>query len=177
MDLIEKTKTKNYIYNGKIINVRCDEVLLSNGKETNREIVEHNGGSSVLCVKEGKILFVEQFRYAYGKTVIEIPAGKLEKGEDSRVTAVRELEEEAGIKAKKIEKIFEIYPTPGYTNEIIHVYYVEEFEEGTNHLDEGEFLNVKWIDKDEVKKMLESGEIKDAKTIIALQYYFLNISK
>ncbi|MBQ8427186.1 MAG: NUDIX hydrolase [Clostridia bacterium] len=170
MSFEERTKNKSYLYKGKILNVRKDDVVLPDGKNAVREIIEHNGGSAVLCEKDGKILMVRQFRYAYQKELLEIPAGKLNEGEDPMETAIRELEEEGGIKADKMELLFEVYPTPGYSNEIIRIYQAVEFHETAMHLDEDEFLSSEWIDKKELKKMIRNKEIKDAKTLIALSY-------
>ena len=170
MQFKETTKAKNYIYKGKILNVRKDDVELPNKNSAIREIIEHSGGSTVYCEKGDKILFVKQYRYAYGEEILELPAGKLNQGEDPQVTAVRELEEECGIKANKIEKLFEVYPTPGYSNEIIRIYKAWDLEDSEIHLDEDEFLDSVWIDKEEVKKMIQNGKIKDAKTLIALLY-------
>ena len=175
MEIKEKTITKNYIYQGKIINLRKDDILLPNGEKAVREIVEHGGGACVLYINEGKVLFVRQFRYAYGEEVLEIPAGKLNLGEDPKMTAIRELEEETGIRTTEIKHLFTVYPTPGYTNEKIYIYEAFGGERVKTHLDEDEFLEVEWIPLDCVKQMLKRGEIKDAKTIIALQHYFLNI--
>ena len=170
MEFEEKTVSQNYLYKGKVLNLRRDEITLPNGNPAVREVVEHSGGSAVLCEKDGKILLVKQFRYPYKEELLEIPAGKLNEGEDPEQTAIRELEEEGGIKAEKVEKIFEIYPSPGYTGEIIRIYRAVEFTETKMHLDEDEFLNVQWIEKDTLKKMIEKGEIKDGKTVIALLY-------
>ena len=174
MELIEKTVKKNYIYKGKILNLRNDDARLPDGKDCKREIVEHSGGACVLYVEDGKVLFVKQYRYAYGETIYEIPAGKLNEGEDPALTAQRELEEEAGVKAKRLTRLFTVYPTPGYTNEKIYVYRADEVEKTSARLDEGEFLEVEYIPLERARKMLESGEIRDAKTIIALQAYFLS---
>jgi ADP-ribose pyrophosphatase len=171
----ERTINKNYIYKGKIIRLRKDDVALPNGQNAVREIVEHGGGACVLYINEGKVLFVRQFRYAYGEEVLEIPAGKLNLGEDPKTTAIRELEEETGIRTTEIKHLFTVYPTPGYTNEKIYIYEAFGGERVKTHLDEDEFLEVEWIPLDCVKQMLKRGEIKDAKTIIALQHYFLNI--
>lgn len=171
MNFNEKTLTENYIYNGKILNLRRDKVELLNGKETYREIVEHSGGSCVYCEENDKILLVKQFRYAYKEELWEIPAGKLDKGEKPYKTAIRELEEECGIKAEEVELVFEIYPSPGYTQEKIYIYQAKNFTKTQKHLDEGEFLESYWIDKQTVKEMLKNGQIKDAKTIIALLYF------
>lgn len=170
MSFVEKTKIKSYLYKGKILNVRKDQVVLPNGNEAVREIIEHNGGSAVLCEKDGKILMVRQYRYAYQKELHEIPAGKLNQGEDPKQTAIRELEEEGGIKADDMELLCEVYPTPGYSNEVIRIYKAVGLKQSIMHLDEDEFLSAEWIDKEQLKEMLKNGEIKDAKTLIALNY-------
>ena len=173
MDLTEKTVNKNYVYQGKIINVRNDDALLPDGAPCKREIVEHSGGACILYVKEGTILFIKQYRYAYGEVVLEIPAGKLNPGEDPSQAAYRELIEEAGVTAEKISLLHVVYPSPGYTNEKIYIYEATGGKEGDSHPDEDEFLEVEYIPVDKVKAMLATGDIKDAKTIIALQNYFL----
>lgn len=174
MDYVEKTVKKNYIYNGKIINLRCDDALLPDGTPCLREIVEHPGGACVLYVENGCVLLVRQFRYAYGESMYEIPAGKLDKEEDPMCAAARELEEETGIKAERFELLFVNYPTPGYTNEKIYIYRAYGGEKVSRHLDEDEFLDVEYIPVERVKQMLKNGEIRDGKTIIALQAYFLS---
>ena len=168
MNFEEKTINKNTIYQGKILNLRKDEVSLCNGVKSIREIVEHSGGSCVLCEKDGKILFVKQYRYAYQKELLEIPAGKKNPNESAEQTAIRELREETGLLAKNIKLLYEVYPSPGYTNEVIKIFYANQFEQGETCLDEDEFLSCEWIEKDKVKTMLKNGEFKDAKTLIAL---------
>ena len=173
MEYTEKTVRKNYVYKGKILNLRQDDAALIDGTPCKREIVEHSGGACVLYVEEDKILFVRQYRYAYGESLYELPAGKLEKGEDPMLAATRELEEEGGIKATDLELLYVMYPSPGYTDEKIYVYRAKRGERVPAHLDEGEFLDVEWIKTARVRKMLKDGEIKDGKTIVALQRYFL----
>ena len=123
MNFKEKTLNKNYIFRGKILNLRKDDVLLPNGKSAIREVIEHLGGSAVYCARDGKVLLVKQYRYPYGEELWEIPAGKLNQGESPEITAIRELEEEGGIKAERVVKMFDVYPTPGYSNEIIRTRY------------------------------------------------------
>ena len=170
MQFSEKTKKQEYIYKGKILSLRKDEVVLPDGKSAVREVVEHCGGSTVLCEKDGKILLVKQLRYPYQEITLELPAGKLNQGETPEQTAIRELEEEGGIIAGSVKKLFDVYPTPAYTNEIIRIYQAEDIKEGKSNLDEDEFLSAVWIDKKELKLMIDRGEIKDAKTLIALLY-------
>ena len=174
MDYVEKTVEKHYVYEGKIIKVRRDDAILPNGEPCIRELVEHSGGASVLYIEDGKVLLVRQFRYAYGESVYEIPAGKLEYGEDPKAAAARELEEEAGVKAGRLELLFTLNPTPGYTNEKIYIYRAYEGEKVQAHLDEGEFLDAAYIPLERAKEMLANGELKDGKTIVALQAYFLS---
>ena len=175
MEYIEKTIKKNYVYEGKILKLRKDDAMLPNGKPCIREIVEHSGGACVLCVVDECVVLVRQYRYAYGESLYEIPAGKLEKGEEPMFAAARELEEEAGLKAGRLELLFVDYPTPGYTDEKIYIYQAFDCEKVDAHLDEGEFLDVEYLPIERAKEMLLSGEIKDGKTIIALQSYFLRM--
>ena len=168
MNFDEKQLKKNYVYKGKILNLRKDDVALPNGKPAIREIVEHSGGSCILCIKDECVYLVKQFRYAYNQELWELPAGKLNQGEDPAETALRELEEEAGLKADRVELLFEVYPSPGYTNEIIRIYQAHGFMKTQMHLDEDEFLSGEWMPLKQVKQMIEQGQIKDGKTLIAL---------
>lgn len=167
MDLTEKTVKVNYIYRGKIVNLRRDDATLPDGKPCIREMIEHSGGASVLCVKEGKVLLVRQYRYAYGKAIYEIPAGKLNEGEDPAQAAIRELKEETGIQAD-VRLLYLLYPTPGYTNEKLYVYEAYNLVQGEQVLDDGEFLDLVWMPVEEAIARVNSGEIHDAKTVVAL---------
>lgn len=171
MSLSEKTVGKRYVYRGKIVSLRCDDAVLPDGRACKREVIEHSGGACVLCVYGGKIALVRQFRYAYGEEMLELPAGKLNAGEDPAVAAARELGEETGLVAKELNHIYTIYPTPGYTNEKIYIYEAVGVTAGRQHLDEGEFLNVEFYTPEEVLKKISEGEIKDAKTIVAVLHY------
>lgn len=169
MEFEEKTLENSVIYNGRILELDKDKVLLPDGKESIREIVRHSGGSAILCEKDGKVLMVKQFRYAYKEDIWEIPAGKVNRGEEPINTAFRELQEECGIKAQKMELLFSVYPSPGYTDEVIRIYRATELSECKTELDEDEFLTAEWIEIPRLREMMKKGEIKDAKTIIALQ--------
>lgn len=167
-ELKETTVNKKYVYKGKILNVRCDDALLPDGRPCVREMVEHPGGAAVLAEYEGKIAFVRQFRYPYGEVILELPAGKLEKGEAPVRTVERELSEETGLKAERFLPLGEIYPTPGYTDEKLYLFKAEGVSRGESHPDEGEFLSVEWIKADEALEMVRDGRIKDAKTVVML---------
>ncbi len=170
MDHRETTLKRNVIFTGKIITVRKDDALLPNGRPCTREVVEHPGGASVVLVLSGRIALVRQFRYAYGEELLEIPAGKLERGEDPMLAAMRELEEETGYAAGKMEPLFTVYPTPGYCDEKIYIYRALDVSTGRRHPDEDEFLDVTMVPLEEAYAMVERGEIRDSKTIIALQF-------
>lgn len=175
MKLTEETISKENIYNGRIINLEKHEVRLPNGKTSEREIVLHNGAVSVLAITpENEVIVVEQFRKAMEKTLIEIPAGKLEIGEERESAALRELEEETGYIADKLELIGEVYGCPGFCNEKVSIYIAKSLTEGKVNLDEDEFLHLNKIPVEKIKSLLLSHEIEDAKTMIAFQYLLLN---
>ena len=169
MDTREVTVLKNTIYQGKILNLRVDVAGLPNGKEAPREFVEHNGGVTVAALTDdAKLIFVRQFRYPYMEEVLELPAGKLEKGEDPLEAGKRELREEAGVTAEQYINLGEFYPSPGYTNEIIYLYGARNLTQVEQELDEDEFLNVEYISLDKAVDMVLSNEIKDGKTQAAV---------
>lgn len=169
MDTREVTVLKNTIYQGKILNLRVDVAGLPNGKEAPREFVEHNGGVTVAALTDdAKLIFVRQFRYPYMEEVLELPAGKLEKGEDPLEAGKRELREEAGVTAEQYINLGEFYPSPGYTNEVIYLYGARNLTQVEQELDEDEFLNVEYISLDKAVDMVLSNEIKDGKTQAAV---------
>lgn len=170
MNLTEKKFNSRTVFDGKILKVQVDEVELPDGNKSVRECVRHSGGAAVLLIKQNKVLLVKQFRYLYGKAIYEIPAGKLNSGEDAAKAAARELEEETGYKAC-LKPLFKLFPSPGYTDEVINVFYAETFEYAGQKLDEGEFLNCEFIGLDKVIEMIERNEICDAKTVAAVYKY------
>lgn len=168
LGLFESTDYVKEIFNGKVITVHHDDVTLCNKRKVKRECVDHQGGVAVIGITDNrKILLVRQFRYPYKETIYEIPAGKLEKGEDPFEAAKREFKEETGAVAEKYISLGELYPTPGYTNEIIRLYAAENIHFESQNLDDDEFLQVCTMDFDELIEKIMSGEIKDAKTIVA----------
>ncbi|MBR0113019.1 MAG: NUDIX hydrolase [Clostridia bacterium] len=165
MDLFEKTTKESVVFEGKIITVCRDEVLLPNGKTSFREVVAHNGGVCIAPVTaDGEFIFVRQFRYPYKEVIFELPAGKLEKGEDPLEAGKRELEEETGCVAGRYVNMGEFYPSPGYCGERIYLFAALDLEETHMHLDEDEFLEVEKIPVERAVSMVMRDEIRDGKT-------------
>lgn len=163
---------KQRIYDGKVVKLDVDEVVLENGKSAVREVVRHLGGAAVLAVDDNQDLyFVRQFRYPYGEEMIEIPAGKLNEGEDPLECAKRELLEETGLVAEKWDFVGAFRPSPGYTDEKLYVYIARELSEHDQKLDDDEFLDVEKYNIVKAMKKIEKGEITDAKTVIAIYKY------
>ena len=168
MDLIEKKISSEKIFDGRILHVRRDTVRLPNGEEASREVVDHPGGVCILALDDqNRVLLVSQFRYPYEKVLREIPAGKLEYGEDPREAAIRELEEETGAVAGDFRSLGELYPSPGYCGEIIRMYLAQDLRFGETDLDEDEFLTLERIPFSQLVQEVMDGKIKDAKTIAA----------
>lgn len=169
MDFFEKTLSSRTVYEGKVLTLEVDEVELYNGAHAKREIVRHHGGVAVAALDgDENILFVRQYRYPYAECVLELPAGKLEAGEDPEACGIRELEEETGFVAGEFRFLAEIYPTPGYTDERLYLYAAKNLTFKAQNLDEDEFLSVLKIPRKKAVEMCLSGEIKDAKTVIAI---------
>ena len=165
----EQTEESAGIFNGRIITVHEDTVLLTDGGRAKREIVDHSGGVCIAgLTDEGEVLMVRQFRAPYKETIYELPAGKLEKGEDPREAAIREFSEECGCTAQRFEYFGELYPTPGYCGEIIRLYFATGLTFGEQKLDEDEFLDVYRVPLEEAFRRVMNGEFKDAKTQIGI---------
>lgn len=172
---MEKTIKSNVIYKGKILRLNCDDVLASNGEKVKREIIHHNGGVCVLAFYNDKIPLVKQYRYSYQEEMYELPAGKLEKNENSYDAGIRELEEEVGLKAESLTSLGVMYPSCGYTNEKIYLYKANNVKLSKQHLDSDEDITVNYFSIDEILQMIDSGEIKDAKTICLMLKYLRTI--
>ncbi len=174
MNLNEKTLHQTYAYRGRIINLRCDDIELPNGKTSIREVIEHPGGVCIAALTdEDELLFVRQFRYPYGEVIWELPAGKMTPGEDPLECGIRELKEETGACAEQYGSLGKLYPSPGYCGEIIHLYYALGLSFGELSLDEDEFLEAERIPLEQAVRMVLDNTICDAKTQTAVLKLYL----
>ena len=168
MTFEEKTIDTERIFEGKVINLRRDRVTVMEG-ESFREIVEHNGGAVIAAVKQnGNMIMVRQFRKPAERVMLEVPAGKIDPGEDPAVTAVRELKEETGYTAGRIEKLTQMYPSVGYSEEILHLYVCTDLQAGETDLDENEAIDIEEYPVDVLVQKVMNGEIQDGKSQVAI---------
>jgi len=168
----EITVKSEKVFEGKIINLRVDTVELQNQKYAKREIVEHKGASAVIAINENnELILVKQYRKAVEEFLLELPAGKINVAEEPRECAFRELREETGYEAEKITEIYEIYSSPGFSNEKIHLFIAENLTLTTTNFDDDENIEVLIINKEEAVKMLESGQITDSKTLVGILFW------
>lgn len=170
MDMTEKQLSSEYKFRGRIMTARVDEVSLPNGKTAPREVCEHVGGVGVLPIdKDGNVILVRQFRYAFDTKLLEMPAGKMDHGpEDAEECGIRELKEETGCTAGRIVPLGAIYPSPGFLTEVTYLFAALDLTEGEMQPDEDEFVEVVRLPITEVEKMIERDEIRDAKTVAAM---------
>lgn len=167
----EKTIQSKSIYKGRVISLKVDDVTLPNGNTSSREIVNHPGAVAIIALTpDKKLILVEQYRKALERSIIEIPAGKLEKGEEPIHTAVRELEEETGYRAEKLTFIQAFATSPGFADEVIHLFFAENITlvENKAALDEDEFVDLMEVTLEEAEKLVVEGKIYDAKTAFAV---------
>jgi len=173
---MEKVVSSKTLYRGKLLDLRLDEVLLSSGRRVRREIVVHPGASAILPIIEpGKILMVRQYRHPVGEVLLEIPAGTLRPGEDPMACAARELEEETGYRAENLTHLATIYPAPGYSSEILHIYLARDLRRGVQAPEMDEDISVMEMSVDQVLDGIRDGRIRDSKTIVAILYYLFFI--
>lgn len=173
----EKKLNSEMIYEGKVISVSKDEVLCPNGEKSIREIIYHRGGVAVLIKVDDKFILEKQYRYAFNEDIYEIPAGKLEEGEEPLPAAERELLEETGYRPLEMVFLGDMYPTVGYSKEVIHLYYCEKHVKEERHLDSDESIDLLFLSLEEIEEMINNNTIKDSKTIAAIYLYksiFLN---
>lgn len=178
MELYEKTLSSRLVYDGGLLKVYYDTVELINGKTAWREVIRHPGAVVVVPIdNEGNIHLVRQYRYPYGKVVLEVPAGKLEYGEEPFLAAQRELSEEIGAEAERWVELGEMLPTPGFCDELQHVYLAEGLTFGDIHPDEDEFLEPVVMPLEEAVAMAVDGRLEDSKTVAAILRAYLKRKK
>lgn len=173
---METKISSKFIYQGRNIYITQDQVLCENNIQSQRDCVRAKGGVAVLIVQNNQVLLVKQYRYLVNEETWEIPAGTREPSEPTLITAMRELEEEAHLKAEDYHLITEMYSTPGFCDESIFIYEAKNPEtiENPKSMDEDENIQVHWFDLDICMKMIQNGQIKDAKTILAIQHAYIN---
>lgn len=168
-DLIEEAVSSEEIFKGKIVHLFRDTVRLPNGKEATREVMRHAGAAAVVpLTDDGDVILVRQYRYPFAQVMLEIPAGKLDSGEDPLVCAKRELLEETGVDAKEFVYLGAFYPSVAMLDEVIHLYLARNFTKGEANLDADEFLHVEQRPLSEVVEQVMRGEIPDGKTQAAI---------
>jgi ADP-ribose pyrophosphatase len=166
---MEKTLISREIYAGKILRLRVDDVELPSGKIAKREIVEHPGAVAIVALTENKeIVLIRQYRKATEEVMWEIPAGKIESNEEPLDCAMRELQEETGFRAKNWKKLLSFYTSPGFSDEILHLYSAERLQRGEQCLEEDEEIRISILPLGEAVKKMAKGQIRDGKTIIGI---------
>ena len=169
MDMTEKKISSKLIYDGKILRLHVDTVELPNGKQGLREVADHPGGVAIVAIdNQGNLLTVKQYRYVFSRVVEEIPAGKLERGEDPRDAALRELKEETGATPERFTDLGKLIVSPGAYGEVLYLYLAEGLDMGETSPDEDEFLDVIRTPFDEMVRRVLAGELSDAKTVAGI---------
>ena len=169
MELKEEMVSQETVYQGIIVNVRRDKAKLPDGRLTNREVVEHPGGVAIFAMDDqDRVALVRQYRYPMGEIVLELPAGKLDPGEDPVTGALRELKEETGAEPGTLLPLGRMIPAPGCYGETLHLFLAKDLTFGPQHLDADEFLNVERVPFDELVHRCVNGEIDDGKTVAAV---------
>ncbi len=162
------------VYKGRVVNLNLETVTLPNGNTVEMELIHHPGAAAIVPMKDDKtVLLIRQYRHAAGGYILEIPAGKLDPGEDPRDCAARELEEEIGFRASSLEPVVTFFTTPGFTDEVIHIFKGTGLRSGTQKLGHDEVLDVIELPLERAIVQIEDGTIRDGKTIIGLQAVYL----
>ena len=168
-NLVERQLRSTTVYSGSVLRLRVDDVELPSGRRSRREVVEHPGGVAVVAVdRDSSVILVRQFRYPVRSALWEIPAGKLEPGEDPLRCAARELEEETGYRAGVLEEVVPFYTSPGFCDEVLHLFFARSLEPGDERPDEDEVIQTRRVSRAELDDMIARGEIRDGKTLLGL---------
>ncbi|HYZ92531.1 MAG TPA: NUDIX hydrolase [Actinomycetota bacterium] len=169
----ERVLASRTIFEGRILRLRVDDVEAADGHRSTREVIEHEGAVGVVCVHDGEVWLVRQYRHATAEVLLEIPAGKLGKGEDPEACAARELVEEIGLRPRRLEHLATYYTTPGFTNERFYLYFTDDVVPESGSTDEGEVIEIERRPASSARELLSSGEIGDAKTLLGLAFLAL----
>jgi ADP-ribose pyrophosphatase len=169
----ERALSSRRVFEGRIIVVRVDDVEAADGHVSTREVVEHRGAVGIVCVHDDEIVLVRQYRHATAEVLLEIPAGKLDPGEDPETTARRELVEEVGLRPNAIEHLATYYTTPGFSNELFHLYLTTDVTPEAGSTEPGEVIEVERYPLSSVRELLTSGAVRDAKSLLGLAYLAL----
>lgn len=160
------------IYRGRIVGLTVEKIRLPDGRETHREVVHHPGAVAIVpCLTPDEVVLIRQFRYAVGEVLWEIPAGTIEPGETPEDCAAREVEEETGYRAGKIEKLAQFYTAPGFCTETMHMFRATDLEKTQQDLEDDEEVEVRTVPLPEALRMIRAGTIVDAKTIVGLMLH------
>ncbi len=170
--LVEKRARKNTVYKGKMVDWCCDDVVLPDGGKATREYMDHPGAVGVIPVlPNGDIVFVRQYRYPVEEVTLELPAGKLDKGEDPLACVQRELSEETGYTATKVTPLLDYWPTPAFANELLHLFVAEGLTAGSANPDHDEFIEKVELPLEAALELCKRGRVKDSKTLVGLLAY------
>lgn len=176
---MQKKLNSTILYKGNIFTLSKDKVKIENQMIIERDVIHHNGGCAIIACKDDCLLMVRQYRYAAQQELYEIPAGKIEAGEDPAQCAIREFEEETGYACTRMQPLFSFYSTPGFCTEAIHLFEADHLYRPAHKraMDDDECIEIAWVPIAELYRQLQSGMLKDAKTIIALQHVLLKNSR
>lgn len=171
-EISEKTYKSEQLFNGRIIKLRKDSVILPDGRKTTREIVEHPGAVVILAEKEGQtIILVRQFRKAVEEFLLELPAGTIEPSEKRIDCARRELEEETGYLAESWQEIFDFYSAPGFCSERLTFYYAHDLIKTKSNTDQDEFIEIVEVNREDISIMIKKRQIRDAKSLVGILWW------
>jgi ADP-ribose pyrophosphatase len=172
---VERVISSRTIFEGEVLKLRVDEVEADDGHRATREVIEHGGAVGIVCVHEDQIVLVRQYRHATGEALLEIPAGKLGRGEAPEACAARELVEEVNLRPRRLEHLATYYTTPGFTNEKFHLFFTDEVVAEAGSTEAGEIIEIERYAASDARRLMTSGEVRDAKTLLGLAFLALRV--